>query len=62
MTLVTGAHPRGPTCVVGIALVLQQQRPGPVGVLIPEVRGHEGPVLVALLAGVVRAGGEQSHE
>lgn len=47
------------TCVIGIALVLQMERPGPVGVLVPEVCGHEGPVPVALLAGVKRTGGEE---
>lgn len=57
MVPVDGFVPPVPTCVVGIALVLQLQCPGPVGVLIPEMRGHEGPVLVALLAGVVWAVG-----
>lgn len=52
-----------PTCVSVITPVLQLEGPDPLGVLIPEVCGHEGPVLVAVLAGVVgAAGGEQSWE
>lgn len=62
-TLESGVHSCwAPTCVIGIALVLELKCPGPVWVLIPEMCGHEGPVLVALLAGVIWAGGEETQE
>lgn len=57
MTLVNGeGGALTPTCVIGITLVLQLEYPGPVGVLVPEVCGHEGPVPVPLVTGVIRAG------